>query len=388
MAGLNDVRIERVSGGLGRVEASIDAVSCLVASGVSIPGGLQHDTLYELRSVADLESLQVLPLYDLAGVVIHGQVKDFFTVAPAGSTLFLFVMATNATLQQIIEKIPTIATAAEGKINQFAAAYNGSESTVNLFQTAVPQAQTVANQLATAHMPALIVLEAVNIAPGYLKPRTLNSPDVCVVLGTTKAIEVIRPTACAVGAILGAFAKASVNENIGWVEKFNVQGGNIQFPQIGDLLVSAISETQLVTYQNDGFIFFRKHTNLDGIYINESSTAMTVIDDFAYGENVRTVNKAGRIARRELLPFLNSPVEIDPVSGQLAAIAVKTIEAKVQKAITEQMLRQGEVSGFTFKIDPAQNILSTSELLCQLTIVPTGTARNITVQIKFSNPFV
>ena len=68
-------------------------------------------------------------------------------------------------------------------------------------------------------------------------------------------------------------------------------------------------------------------------------------------KNVRTANKAGRIARTTLLPFLNSPVEINPTSGQLATITVKAIEALVKKAITQQMLSVAEVSSFDFTID-------------------------------------
>jgi hypothetical protein len=44
-----------------------------------------------------------------------------------------------------------------------------------------------------------------------------------------------------------------------------------------------------------------------------------------------------------------------------------------------------ELSGYRVTIDPAQNILATSELTIVITNVPTGTLRNINIPISYTS---
>ena len=57
------------------------------------------------------------------------------------------------------------------------------------------------------------------------------------------------------------------------------------------------------------------------------------------------------------------------------------------KAALEAMLANGEISALEVFVDPLQNILATSELKVVVSIIPTGTARKITVDLGFKNPF-
>jgi hypothetical protein len=94
-----------------------------------------------------------------------------------------------------------------------------------------------------------------------------------------------------------------------------------------------------------------------------------------------------RLIRAALLPDLGSPINVNPTTGQLTPEVVKKLEVQGKRVIDEQMLNQGEISGFTFTIDENQNILSTNELVSELEIVPVGTARKFVVKIGFTNPF-
>jgi hypothetical protein len=78
---------------------------------------------------------------------------------------------------------------------------------------------------------------------------------------------------------------------------------------------------------------------------------------------------------------------VDSQNGQLAPNVVAMLETVGSKAITDQLLTVGEISGFTFTIDPEQDILATSQLEAVLGIIPVGTARMIIVKIGFVNPF-
>ena len=89
---------------------------------------------------------------------------------------------------------------------------------------------------------------------------------------------------------------------------------------------------------------------------------------------------------------MNSPVVINTTTGQIAAETVANWEAVGNKAITS-MFQNQEISGPDpqgptppVQINPEQDVLSTSEVQVQLSIVPTGTARTITVFVGFSNP--
>jgi hypothetical protein len=48
------------------------------------------------------------------------------------------------------------------------------------------------------------------------------------------------------------------------------------------------------------------------------------------------------------------------------------------------MERNAEISSYVITIDPAQPVLSTSELHIGVTIVPTGTARKINYNVSFA----
>jgi hypothetical protein len=92
------------------------------------------------------------------------------------------------------------------------------------------------------------------------------------------------------------------------------------------------------------------------------------------------------------MPYVNSPVLIDSSTGQIDPATIASMEAIGNRAILP-MFQANEISGPDpngptppFQIDPAQNILSGDPLATELTVVPTGTARQIKVQINFANP--
>ncbi|HRO76865.1 MAG TPA: DUF2586 family protein, partial [Crocinitomicaceae bacterium] len=170
-------------------------------------------------------------------------------------------------------------------------------------------------------------------------------------------------------------------------QKFNVLGGGLEKAAIGDAEISTLGVSDLNTLNDHGLLFLRTHTGITGLFWNDAPTCTAVTDDFAYLENNRTIDKATRLIRTTFLPTLNSPIYVNPQTGQLAPNVVKSLEALGKKTINDSMLTPGEISGFDFVIDPEQDILATSQLEAVLTIIPVGTARKIIVKIGFSNPF-
>jgi len=387
---LNDVKIIKVRGGLGRREPSTDMISGLIANGVTVVGGAQLDIVYMLTSVKEAEVLKLDAAYDTTNtVLVYEHIKEFFRVNPNGE-LHILLVAQATTYVDCVKKAPTLQDGADGKLNQIAVTYNPTVAVTDTTDllAAVAEAQIQAAALYIGHKPVLIVLEGkgydIDTPDDF---RDLNAENVAVMVGQDFAVasqDTAFETYAAIGTALGAISKAQVHVGIDYVQDFNMQGGTLSIGSISNQKMSAITNSKLEAANTGGAIFFRKHVGIAGVYFNDTHTCTAATDDFAYIESVRTINKATRIVRATLLPDLGGPVAVDPTSGELDATFVMAMKAKVDKAITEQM--PGELSGFKFYIDPAQDVLATSIIDTQLSLVPFGKAREIVANIGFINP--
>jgi hypothetical protein len=183
------------------------------------------------------------------------------------------------------------------------------------------------------------------------------------------------------GTILGALAFGAVNESLGWVDKFNLRLGDefrevvfsdgVEFKQKTDAVLTALDEK--------GYLFLRNHQGITGAYVNDTHTATLATSDFAFIENVRTIQKAKRNVRQSLLPQLSSPLTVD-ADGKLSASTITFFEQLASRPL-DRMQAAGELSNYSVIIDPDQNVLQTSQLNIQIKIQPRGVARNILVTI-------
>lgn len=389
---MNDVIIEKINGGLGRRNPSGDMISGLVANGVAVVGGVQLGTVYRLKSLRDAESLLITESYDTTNsVLVYEHIKEFFRANPSGD-LYLLLAPQTASYSDLADKSENYATKilieAEGKVRQLAIAYNPSANVADFSATtsAIIKAQELADESYSKHRPLHILLEGKGY--DYSTPsdfRTLNSKNVSVMIGQSLSVANNNATYAAVGTLLGTVSKASVNENIAWVGKHNLHGGSLTVSAISGTSISSISEGDLDTLNDKGAIFFITHIGRAGIYFNDSHTCTSSTSDFAYIENNRTIDKAVREIRTILLPRLNSTVAVDD-EGKLSPEIIKSYESDGRRAL-EQMLKSEEVSNFDVLVDPEQNILSTSVLLVDFEITPTGTARKLKATVGFVNPF-
>lgn len=199
-----------------------------------------------------------------------------------------------------------------------------------------------------------------------------------------------------VGAALGVLSIASVAESIGWVERYDVVS---QFPDIemgfGDSTIdattgklnnaisySSLSTAQIDTLEDKGYIFLCRYVGYEG-HVFFSSDRTCDDGDYRTISRNRTINKSRRGVRRALLKYVNSPVKIDPATGQLAATQIAIYHNTV-KAVLNDMVNNSEVSGIgSISIPGDQNILQTDMLKISYTLVPIGTAKEIRVTEGF-----
>lgn len=187
------------------------------------------------------------------------------------------------------------------------------------------------------------------------------------------------------GVTLGAISLASVEENIGWVAKFNlVTGTGLDEAAFatGDLW-SNVTKSLKDTLDGYHYIFLRKHEGITGTYFNDSKTAISEADDYSTIENNRTADKAERNIRTNMLPNLNAPVFVDSSNGQLSEATMAQFKNDASRALV-QMETDGEISGFEVLLDPTQNVLSTSKIVMGVKIVPVGVAREIEINLGFA----
>jgi hypothetical protein len=198
--------------------------------------------------------------------------------------------------------------------------------------------------------------------------------------------------------LLGALAKRRVSDSIGWVERYNVvsiaypksmtgeeqKALELDVPALCDgTLISELTPAQLQSINEKGYILLFKHVGYSGTYWNDAFAAIALTSDYAFLENSEVMDKACRGVYQALLPAVSGPAYVDPDTGNLSESTCKSLEAMAEVPL-EQMVRDGELSGYAVSIDSTQPVLSTSRLQVVIRLVPVGVLREIVVTIGFT----
>jgi hypothetical protein len=152
---------------------------------------------------------------------------------------------------------------------------------------------------------------------------------------------------------------------------------------LGGNAYSSFTAAQIDAIDSKGYIFLRKHINSAGSYFNHSRTATALTSDYAYIENVRTMNKACRVTYDKLLPKLSAPAYIDRATGYITEDSITSLES-IGEAGMAQMERDGELSAFSLQINPNQAILTTGKLVVEVRAIPVGVLRELLVKIGYA----
>jgi hypothetical protein len=194
------------------------------------------------------------------------------------------------------------------------------------------------------------------------------------------------------GAVMGAIAKANVQESVAWVKQFNLFTDGFQDIEFGfgdinltgeDEFVSlnryeSLSPVLLDELDEKGYIFPIKYAGREnGIYISKDQTCST--GDFRTIARNRTINKSRRAVRAALLPYVNSPLMVNPATGFLAPSKITAFKTLIGDILNKMKAAQ-EISGYSVIIDPNQNVLVNDTLIISYFIVPVGVATKIYVE--------
>lgn len=302
-------------------------------------------------------------------------------MSPKG-TIYICVKTTGEVSKDDIKALQQYA---QGSIRQFGI-FTPTLANVASYQTA-------ASEIEAEHQPAIFV---VGCGKGALTLAALKAAqvpalivagrcNVSVLVSCDLDAEVIAVLGedhfgyfSCIGNLLGAISNASVNECIAWVSKFPCGLSKPGF--ITGELLTDVTVTDLNLVNDQKFIFVRTHVGDAGNYYNDSFTLDLATSDYAYIENVRTIDKATRGIRSKMLPFLNAPIYVDAETGKLRADMVSFLETLASETLVE-MEKAGELSGYQASIDPDQNILATSQLQVVIKNVPVGVMRVVNIKI-------
>lgn len=391
--------INRVGGGLGRQQPGNDYISGMIFQQASLPSGFGASD--RIKKVTTLKEAEDLGITVALFPVEHYHISEFFKMAEIVNGLaqgILYVGIYNiSTGTYDGAEITLVQDYSEGIIRQMGVFLSDTFAT-----SLVTDTQTIVAALRAVNKPLSVILAADTSATtlsALSDLRALSSDGVSVVIGEDKggvggALATAEGNSITtLGASLGISATASVHENIGWRAKFNMLHGTeyetLQFGTGEDYAVQ--SEATLTTLTNTGYIYLRKQVGLVGSFHNDAPTCAAATSDFAYLESNRTMDKAARLIRQNLIPSINAPLYVDADTGKLSESTIAGFRSDTFRAL-ENMAANGEINtqadgelpANSVIIDPDQNVLSTSEVVITVKIVPVGVARAITVNLGFA----
>ena len=392
---MQNLTITRTNGNIVRSLAGEDHISGLVFYSATLPQAAEgvdgFSTTERIHAISSPESAEKYGITADAESwemkVLHYTLTSIFNMNP-GITLYvgIFKPASGA---NAFSEIKQIQNYAGGRLRQVGV-WNGA---VELSDTLVTSLQSVRTTLEAQNKP-LSILYAPKVSDVTALPSDLakiGRNGVSVIIGQDgagvadalyrDAANAAKASVSALGDLLGAVSKAKVHESIAWVESFPT---NISIPAFGDgKKYRDLDEAVIETLDNSRYIFLRTYDGLAGSFFNDNHTLDTATSDYAYINDVRTMDKAVRGVRTYLLPKLGRPMKVDPDTGKLERTAVEHLITTGNRPL-EEMAKAGELSGYRFDIDPDQNILATSRVRGVIKNVAVGVMRNLDLEIGFA----
>lgn len=392
---MQKLTITRTNGNIVRSLAGEDHISGLVFYSATLPtateGAEGFSATERIRAISTIETAEKLGITADATAwetkVLHYTLSSIFNMNP-GVSLYvgIFKPASGA---NAFSEIKQIQNYAGGRLRQVGV-WNGA---VELSDTLVNSLQSVRTTLEAQNKP-LSILYAPKVTDVTALPSNLakiGRNGVSVIIGQdgagvaaelyADAGNTAKASVSALGDLLGAVSKAKVHESIAWVESFPT---NIAVPAFGDgKKYRDLDEAVIETLDSSRYIFLRTYDGLAGSFFNDNHTLDEPTSDYAYINDVRTMDKAVRAVRTYLLPKLGRPMKVDAETGKLERTAVEHLITTGNKAL-EEMDKAGELSGYRFDIDPDQNILATSRVRGVIKNVAMGVMRNLDLEIGFA----
>lgn len=392
---MQKLTITRTNGNIVRSLSGEDHISGLVFYSATLPtadeGEKGFSTTERIQAISSIVRAEKLGITAKAESwemrVLHYLLESTYNMNP-GISLYvgIFKPASGA---NAFSEIKQIQNYSGGKVRQVGV-WNGA---VELSDTVVNALQSVRTTLEAQNKP-LIILYAPKVTDVTSLPTDLakiGRNGVSVIIGQdgagvaaelyADAGNTAKASVSALGDLLGAVSRAKVHESIAWVESFPT---NISVPAFGDgKKYRDLDEAVIETLDSSRYIFLRTYDGLAGSFFNDNHNLDVPTSDYAYINDVRTMDKAVRGVRTNVLPKLGRPMKVDAETGKIERTTVEHLITTGNKPL-EEMEKAGELSGYKFDIAPDQNILATSRVRGVIKNVAVGVMRNLDLEIGYA----
>ena len=387
------VYIEIENGKLGVVPTSDDGIVGMIVSGVD-DSTVPFNEPKQIFSLKEAEDLGINEAYDIDNsVIVYKQIKDFYTVAGNGAELWILIVAQTVLMADYVDNTkthaPALLDAANGKIRVLAISRvpdvtytatitHGIDDDV---WNAMANAQVLADAYSTKIKPLRVIIGAREWSGVPADLQDLNELANNRV-GISLVGNALVSKEANIGYVLGRISAIPVQRNIGRVKDGAVVDINAYLTDgtsVDDL------ELQIQAVHAKGYITFRKYVNRGGYYFVDDPMATADTDDYKSLARGRVIDKAFVLTYNTYVEDVNDEVIINP-DGTMSVAKVKSLQAKIENIINQSMTAKNEISSMTCTIDPTQNILSTNQLIIELSILPVGYAKEINVKLGFTNP--
>lgn len=387
------VRIEFENGNLRQTAQLPDGVGGIVCTGVAVAGKFELAKAYTLRRFEDLDTLGITAANNPE---IYKIVAEFYEEAAANLELWIMGLTDTVKLSDMADQTQEygkkLINAANGRLRWIAFSRKpapGYEPTITNgldgdVYTAIGKAQSLCEWATnTKYAPLFAIIEAAGYtgSPAALTDlTTMTNNRVSVLLGDT----VTDSKKAAIGTLCGRVAASGVHRNIARVKSGTVAPTSLF---IGD---KKVDDADFEGIHEKGFITFRTYVGRSGYFFNDDFLAALSTDDYSHITARRTVDKAYRIIYDAMLEELLDEIPLN-ADYTLQEGFIKSWEAKIISAISQQMTANGELSadlqngdpGVMASIDPAQNVISTGKVVVRARVRPYAYGRYIDVYLGF-----
>lgn len=409
MSNINGITTKKGKIGANR-STNKRAVSALVIASVAL-AELAFNTPVTIYNIDDLDQYGLDAEFDKTNNVnVYRHISEFYRMAGAGTELHLMLVPATETLKTLVksEAVKTLLASANYEIRQIAFALNPTEAPTlveglptDLIE-AIPLAQGLADWAFEQNMPCHIFLEGYNLegnANVVTNLRTIENvaaTKVSVVIGQdwkyADSKTGLAQKLADVGTVLGVCSAASIAQNIGDNEMFDLNDATKDAWMIAGISNHKKNTeifSQLQTFEDKGYIFGLSYAGLAGIRINNDHVCAPIIVDqqgnmnehtIAYG---RVMDDAIRQLRTIYLPKIKKTYPVDE-DGKLLIGSLVALEQSGDD-LFEDMKNANEISLGKTTIDPNSDLLVEKELIVGFVIVPMGNLGEITGTINIKN---
>ena len=388
---MNSLEIKRQNGNVPKSLPGQDHVSGMIfyVNEADIPEDFKAEAVQAVSTIDAAEALGITSdATSWAARVMHYQLSEVFRINN-GITLYVGIFTKPAA--HTFAELATVQNYADGAIRQFGIWDGLTELTkenVTLLQSQADALDLNNAPVSVGYAPSLqggyqalptdIAGAAPRVSVIIAQPGGTN--DTGALLFAEATNKTTKNAVSCIGVWLGHVSAAAVHESISWVKKFP---SGISLPAFSDgTLVRSVDKAWLEKLDTARYLFLTPIVGVSGSYWNDSHNMDAAISDYNAIELVRTMDKACRGIRTYLTPELGGNVYIDANTGKLQSYTVAYLETVANKAL-EDMEKAGELSGYEAKIDPEQDVLSTSTVEVVIKNVPVGVIRKMKVKIGY-----